>query len=283
MNNFFHLSENDFTIAQNNRGSIVALKPDGIWFVMFTADPGQCKYCDLAKPEFSILPQFIQNVKFGMVNLQRCPTLRQNSMSTITPLQNVPAFILYMNGIPKINYDSERTTRQFAEFLKKATTTLQQQQNQFGAQPTAQHPHAPPPQNGSLAEVDTTPGGAKAYDFDYVAVTDPGLMGSVTCTEDGVCYFTHGDIGVNSNKNGGQPHRSQAYEPKYVPPTGYPQAPMQQAPVVQPYAPPQPQYPAMQQQQPQYAAPPQQYGQQMRQQMPPQNSPYVAQQYKQYH
>ncbi len=173
------------------RGPVVCTKQTGIMFVMFMADPNVCKFCDLAKPEFMQLPHIINNVKFGICNLSRCPNLQARSMETITPLQKVPTFIVYINGRPTINYDNERTTKHFAEFMKQVISKLQQpqqggQQAQYGA-------------NGmttSGEQVEKTAYGV-AYDHDILTINDPSQMSGVTCSEDGVCYFTNAEVGVN--------------------------------------------------------------------------------------
>lgn len=199
MNNLLFLSEQDFMIDPNGpRGPVVCTKQKGIMFVMFMANPNVCKYCDLAKPEFMQLPHIINNVKFGICNLSSCPNLQARSLETITPLQKVPTFIVYINGRPVINYDNERTTKHFAEFMKQVLTSLSQQQGGGAAQ--LGQGGANGGQGGIYAsqgeQMEKTAYGV-AYDHDILTINDPSQMSGITCTEDGVCYFTNAEVGVN--------------------------------------------------------------------------------------
>ena len=253
MNNFLYLNENDFFIGKGVRGPIACCNVPGIVFVMFMADPNVCKYCELAKPEFMQLPKIIQGAKFAACNLSRCKNLMEHSKQTTTPLTSVPGFILFVNNKPWIQYDGPRTARDFAQFLKDAIHKLQTRQTE-GGQPIAQ----------PTATDEKTAYGI-AYDYDVISVSDPGLQGTLTCNEEGVCYLTNAETKPTS----GIPQHQQP-PPQQHNPYGQPQQGQYN-----------PHQAAMAQQMKMQQMP--QYTQQMQQMqpMPPQYMPQQQQQYYQ--
>jgi hypothetical protein len=310
--NILYLGEQDFFAGQGNRGNVVCCKQPGVLFVMFHADPNVCQYCEAAKPEFMQLGQVIAGAKFGLCNLSRCKGLVQTSFQTITPLDKVPLFILFVNGRPFMNYAGEKQLKHFAEFMQQALQRLSQatvQTNNGGvvsATTTNQAVDAPV----------KTPHGIE-YDYDYVSVTNSSTIGQVTCTEEGVCYLTAkeslGTISadktpINPHTQQGpsqapqqrqQPPPQQMYQPQqppqqmqqmqqmqYRPPQQQAQYYPQFQPAQQPYyPPPQPNRPQMTQPQQQYYAPVQQPMRQPQAQyypQQPQQAYYPQQQPQQY-
>lgn len=250
MNNCLYLGEQDFYVGEGKRGPVVCTTQNGVMFVMFHADPNVCPNCDTAKPEFMQLAQVINGAKFGLCNLNRARNLVNNSFKTITPLQVVPLFILFVNGRPFMNYNGQRLLKHFAEFMQVALKRLSEQQT-FGANGQPQGVS-----NAVTQDAEVTPHGI-AYDYDYVSVSNPTSMGNVTC-EDGVCYLTAGESYSGDSK---PQQQAQAQQQQYRQP--------QQAHQQQAYYPPQGQqqyYPPQHAQQAYY--PPQ--GQQMQQQYYPQ-------------
>ena len=179
MNNTQYLGEFDFEVSKSAKGPVVATKVPGVVFVMFHADPGVCQSCDLAKPEFGQLFQHFPSAKFAYCNLSRNQRLSSMSFQTITPLNKVPLFIVFVNGRPFVNYTGERQFKAFAEFMQQVLQRLSQQQVQTSNGQV---------QTFSSEEAEKTPHGI-AYDYDYVTVNNSSTLGSVTC-EEGVCYLT---------------------------------------------------------------------------------------------
>jgi len=297
MSSVLYLGEQDFYVGKGNRGNVICCNQPGVVFVMFHADPKVCQFCDLAKPEFMQIGQVIASAKFALCNLSRCKGLVTQSFQTITPLDKVPLFILFVNGRPFMNYNGEKQLNAFAEFMQQALQRLQQatiQTNNGGTNVAS---------FGSDNPVKTAHG--IEYDYDYITVTNSSMIGQVTCTDEGVCYLTAKESygPMNADKTGNNPHSQQqpqqqrqpqpqqAYRPppqmaqpqmaQMQPQMGqqmyYPQQQFQQQqypayqPVQQPYYPmQQPTRPLMTQPQQQYYAPqPQQIAYQ-----PPQQQQY---------
>ena len=181
MNNTQYLGEFDFEVSKSAKGPVIATKVPGVVFVMFHADPGVCQACDLAKPEFGQLFQHFPSAKFAYCNLSRNQRLSSMSFQTITPLNKVPLFIVFVNGRPFVNYTGERQFKFFAEFMQQVLQRLasQQVQTSNGQSHTF----------SSDDYMEKTAHGI-AYDYDYVTVNNSSTMGQVTCTEEGVCYLT---------------------------------------------------------------------------------------------
>lgn len=247
MNNLLYLGEQEFYVDKGTKGPVICTQQQGVIFVMFHANPGQCQFCDIAKPEFMKLAQIIAGAKFGLCNLMQCANLVERSQRTIMPLRNVPLFILFYNGRPFINYSGEKQLKHFARFMQEMLQRLSNQQvfSQGGFQQL------------SLEEAEKTPHGL-AYDYDSVSSSDPNTC-SLTCNEDGVCYLASKEI------YGAQQQQPPPQQQQSPPPM------MMQQQQQQPYYPPQqPQQFYQQPQQPYY---PQQQQQQY--------NPYINQQQQQ--
>jgi hypothetical protein len=213
MNNCLFLGEQDFYVGQGKRGPVVCSTQNGVLFVMFHADPNVCPNCDVAKPEFMQLSQVINGAKFGLCNLNRAKNLVDSSFNTITPLNVVPLFILFVNGRPFMNYNGQRQLKHFAEFMQVAMKRLSEQQT-FGANGQPQGTV-----NAVTQDAEVTPHGI-AYDYDYVTVTNPTTIGNVTC-EEGVCYLTAGE----SYSGGDSAKPSNGLSQSRGPPSAIPQQP----------------------------------------------------------
>ncbi len=267
-----YLGEQDFYVDKGTKGNVICCTQKGVLFVMFQADPGVCQYCELAKPEFMQLPQIIGGAKFGLCNLSKCPNLVQLSYQTITPLNKVPLFILFVNGRPFMNYSGEKQIKHFAEFMQNVLQRLSQQS---GLQNISGGAGA----NGNNLESERTAYGIP-YDFDYEEVSSTNV--GINC-ENGVCYITSKDAygstegkhPMSNTQMGGpggarqQPMQQQQQQHLYTPPAQPPMMYQQQM------------YQAgQQQQQRMYQPPPQSmaYPQQQQQRMA---QPYVPRQYQQ--
>lgn len=180
MSNLFYLGEQDFYLDKGVNGPVVCCTQKDVCFVMFHADPSVCTFCDAAKPEFVRCAQVIAGAKFGLCNLSRAQNLISKSFNSITPLNKVPLFILFVKGRPFMNYNGEKTLKHLADFMQKALQRLQQQQvfSQGGVT-----------NNVPIEALEKTPHGL-AYDYDYITVTNSSTIGQITCSEEGVCYLT---------------------------------------------------------------------------------------------
>ena len=259
MSNLLYLGQQEFYVDRGTKGPVVFCALKGVVFVMFHANPQVCQFCDIAKPEFIQLAQIIGGAKFGLCNLSQYPELVQMSANTITPLNKVPLFILFVNGRPFMNYEGPKLIKHFAEFMQQALARLQSQQV-FSAAGVA---------TMSLEETEKTPHGL-AYDYDYVTVSNPSTMGSVTCNEDGVCYLTSKEAlgSLEEKPNQQHPMNSQSHQQSAS-------GQMQQYRQQQPY------YPQQQQQQQAYQQQQQQYGGGVPQMYRPAAQPYYPPQQQQ--
>jgi hypothetical protein len=247
-----YLGEQDFYVDKGTKGNVICCTQKGVLFVMFQADPGVCQYCELAKPEFMQLPQIIGGAKFALCNLSKCPNLVQLSYQTITPLNKVPLFILFVNGRPFMNYSGEKQIKHFAEFMQNVLQRLSQQsglQNISGGAA-----------GGNNLESERTAYGIP-YDFDYEEVNSTNV--GINC-ENGVCYITSKD--AYGTTEGKHPMSNTQMGPAGA--RQQPQQPQQQQMMYPPQQQQQMMYPPQQQQQMMY-----QPQQQQRMYQPPQQSP----------
>lgn len=131
-----HFKYDNFQV--NQRGDL-CINQNGYSFIMFTSD--DCQYCFEIFPSFVRLSQTIKGCVFGTVNVnadnQKIVTL---STLSNTPLEYVPYFILYANGVPIAQYHSDEAQpdsnfEKMKLFLVAQTQNQQQQQlkNQSGA------------------------------------------------------------------------------------------------------------------------------------------------------
>jgi hypothetical protein len=133
-NNVLNLSEEDFFIAQDNKGKKLVTQVPGISFVLFHANAGMCPNCDNVVPQFKALSrnELMTGCRFLLCNLSRNPQLIAMASKTIAPFEYVPYMMLYYDGRPIARYDNddgEFDINDCAEFLQEMIKRLQSKKN----------------------------------------------------------------------------------------------------------------------------------------------------------
>ena len=131
----YYLNAGDF--GQEN-GHLIA-NIGGITMIMFHSD--RCGHCKNFEPVFKQLSGSIRGINFGMCNVdgQNNVIVKMSKQST-TPINAVPKFILYNNGIPYVEYSGQRSRQAILGFLQEIITKLNQKQSFTRPRRTRQQP-----------------------------------------------------------------------------------------------------------------------------------------------
>nr|QBK87697.1 MAG: thioredoxin [Marseillevirus LCMAC202] len=120
----YYLNAGDF----GQEGGHLVANIGGITFVMFHSQ--RCGHCVNFLPEFKRLPGTIRGVNFGICSVDDGNrVIVQMSQQSTTPIQSVPKFILYNDGIPYVEYSGQRSRQAIIGFLQEIISKLDQKQS----------------------------------------------------------------------------------------------------------------------------------------------------------
>lgn len=116
MSTLFLLNSNDFKVSENR---LVFTKSKNLTFVLFYST--KCRFCGPAREVFNfVASQYSQsNVKFGIINVTKNPSIPELSKGTNTAITFVPFLIAFFDGIPIAVYSNQYTTEGFSKFVEK--------------------------------------------------------------------------------------------------------------------------------------------------------------------
>jgi thioredoxin-like negative regulator of GroEL len=121
------LSINDFTEHQTNTGKkVVKLERSGKWFVFFSTTT--CGHCKRFSTEYPKLVNLEKRINFGhcIVNDGSRNTVGMKMQNSKTPINSVPYFLLYVDGLPKARYTGTRLASDIKKFLDEYLQKLQE-------------------------------------------------------------------------------------------------------------------------------------------------------------
>lgn len=123
----------------SKNGGSLNLNIDGASLVMFTSV--NCEHCKHFENEFKMLPNSVTMVNFAICNLDGANRqIAQMSKGTTSPIESVPCFIFYSNGIPTAIYKGKRTRNDIVAFLREM---MQNHQASFAHPPRPQQQQMP--------------------------------------------------------------------------------------------------------------------------------------------
>jgi thioredoxin-like negative regulator of GroEL len=113
----FHLTADDFYVDNGSKSKILCIKSlRGISVVLFWSN--RCEFCPQTVQIFKDdLPNIIPNVQFGLINITQHPKIAYMSKVTNTPITYVPYIVLYVNSIPFLRYESDKTAESLVNFV----------------------------------------------------------------------------------------------------------------------------------------------------------------------
>nr|QBK87286.1 MAG: thioredoxin [Marseillevirus LCMAC201] len=150
----YYLNVGDF----GQEGKNLVANIGGITFVMFHSQ--RCSHCVNFLPEFKRLPGAIRGVNFGMCSVDDGNrVIVQMSHQSNTPIQSVPKFILYNDGIPYVEYSGQRSRQAILGFLQELISKLDQKQTFTRPRRSRQQPPQQPNGVGQDTGSPTRPGG----------------------------------------------------------------------------------------------------------------------------
>ena len=129
----FFLTSNDFQVESSpsdpNENLLCITKDEstlqlreGLTLILFYSN--NCSYCDNLISEYKRLPSNLLGVNYGMINLNNHPTVVNMSNESISPIKYVPVLILYLNGLPYLEYEGENTLESIKAFILQISEKL---------------------------------------------------------------------------------------------------------------------------------------------------------------
>ncbi len=121
MSALYLLNSQDFKVSEDK---LVFTKNKALTFVLFYST--KCRFCGPAREVFNfVASQYVQkNVKFGIINVTKNPSVPQLSKGTNTPISYVPFLTAYFDGDPLSVFSSQYTAQNFSEFVKKCYASV---------------------------------------------------------------------------------------------------------------------------------------------------------------
>lgn len=118
------LQPQDYYINANGQ-MCTSLK--GFSMVFYTSD--KCNICKRLKPQFNQLSKIIQGCTFAYMDVaQENMKIRKMAAQAGTPIDHVPIFVLFLDGVPTALFNLNEKTQSFGEDLRqwliKTTTDI---------------------------------------------------------------------------------------------------------------------------------------------------------------
>lgn len=140
MTSLLFLANEDFDVRQGQNGNLLCHGIQQISLVLFYST--HCVHCQKLIPIFKRLPDIVPGCQIAMVNVSIHKNLVSISQQTITPIEYVPLIILYVNGIPHMEYSDAYNIESIRKFILEVYATIEQKIS-FTKQsyPTSEHPN----------------------------------------------------------------------------------------------------------------------------------------------
>jgi thiol-disulfide isomerase/thioredoxin len=117
------LDESDFHLRQSKNGKLLSHKIPGLSFVLFYST--KCKFCPTMVDRFKMLPSVYKGIKFCMFNITNKDTfIKKINSNTITRMEYVPYMMVYMNGVPYVQYTGGYDVNDIVSFLKNVEDSI---------------------------------------------------------------------------------------------------------------------------------------------------------------
>lgn len=110
------LSAREFYIKQTENGPQLHHRIPGISLILFYAK--SCEFCQTLIPQYKTLPDIVQGVHFGMANVSANEMrIKQMSEATSSKITYVPLLIIYVHGVPFMEYRGPKNKDSIAKFV----------------------------------------------------------------------------------------------------------------------------------------------------------------------
>lgn len=118
------LQPQDYYINPNGQ---MCMSLKGFSMVFYTSD--RCTICKRLKPQFNRLSKTIQGCTFAYMDVdQENMKIRKMAAQAGAPIDHVPIFVLFLDGVPAALFNLNEKTQNFGEDLRqwliKATTDI---------------------------------------------------------------------------------------------------------------------------------------------------------------
>lgn len=116
MQSVLRLRTEDFHIDAGSKGPLLCTNIKGLALILFWSP--NCPICHKLWPEFQRLPQFINTVRFGALNINENQQIIPMAKSSIAPIEAVPYIVFYVNNRPFLQFDDQATIEKIIGFVQ---------------------------------------------------------------------------------------------------------------------------------------------------------------------
>ena len=129
MSSLFLLSAREFSIKNTEQqGPQLHTRIPGVSLVLFYSK--SCSFCQTLIPIFKNLPSKVNGVHFAMANISADGgRLQKMSEATQSKFTYVPLLVLYVNGVPYMEYKGPKTLENMAKFVFEVSQKLEKNQD----------------------------------------------------------------------------------------------------------------------------------------------------------
>ena len=125
------LDHDDFEVRAHSDGSqIMGTNIKGFSLIFFYST--ECQHCEKCVPIIKGLPSTLGGCKFGMINVSNNKHVVTKSQGTKTQITYVPLIILYIDGMPYLQYNGPHETEPITKFIIEASQMYKSEQSKSG-------------------------------------------------------------------------------------------------------------------------------------------------------
>ena len=143
MNNILFLNDKDFSTKTVSSGVVITTRITNISVVMFYSP--KCQYSRDLMPLFRKLPTTLSGCIFAIANISKYPNIVNISRTTKMPIRYVPLLILFVNGLPYMEYKGEYTIDNIKQFILDTSNSVYNNIPRETMKHVTQHPDHPVP------------------------------------------------------------------------------------------------------------------------------------------
>lgn len=119
-----YFNTNDFSLRRHKNAEKLCTKVKGLSLIFYHSN--KCEFCHVFVPIFKELPKRVGGCMFGTINISENKELVEISKKSTTPLEYVPYIVLYIDGVPFMRYDGQRSLEGIRSFIFQVAERLQQ-------------------------------------------------------------------------------------------------------------------------------------------------------------
>lgn len=176
------LETSDFKIKPSGNGLLLTQNIPNLSFVLFYTN--DCPHCKTMLSILKLLPNMYKGIKFCSINVSNKINFIRQTSKTLTPLEYVPYMMVYIDGVPYVQYTGDYDASKICEFIMSVEKSVIQLKNKMSQL------------SMEKIKLKETKKSEKKDELSH-----PCTFGVPICGKNNVCYFNVCDAYDNGNQN----------------------------------------------------------------------------------